>query len=189
MANDVKQLVGLKEIRYGSPLPDGILTETDGMTLTEAAQTLIKAWKPLTQPYQGGVTINATRPTSNKWYKEGAKYPAQSLRDPSSGGMTATWRTMDYDTKTKAFYFGETSKERADVFEREVGVAFISESGPMCIAARMKITSIPGGGLASSGDPLLIDSEGEILAPVNGGIGWDVVNPITFSDEPNTGEE
>lgn len=161
------QLVGLKAVYFGEPLADGITSTTDYSKFTK-----------FTQPYQGGITLNFSLPSSTKWHREGEKLPAQTLRDATSGEQKLTWNTMDYDENTKNFYFGDTVADKNDVFEREKAAVFVSESGASIVFARLKIVSTPGGGLNATGDPLLISSEADVLAPSNAnatGLGWDVI--------------
>lgn len=174
------QLVGLKAVYFGAPLADGV---------TEAAD--YSKFKKYKQPYQGGITLNFSLPSSKKWHREGEKLPAQTLRDATSGEQKVTWNTMDYDQETKDFYFGDTVEEKSDVFEREVAAVFVAESGASIVFARLKIVSTPGGGMNATGDPVLIQSEADVLAPTGGkGLGWDVITtPATLpTDSPETEE-
>lgn len=161
------QLVGLKAVYFGEPLADGITPTTD-----------YSKFEKFTQPYQGGITLNFSLPTSTKWHREGEKLPAQTLRDATSGEQKVAWNTMDYDEATKNFYFGDSVADKNDVFEREKAAVFVSESGASIVFAHLKIVSTPGGGLNATGDPLLINSEADVLAPTNAnatGLGWDVI--------------
>lgn len=159
------QLVGLKAVYYGDPLENGVSGDNDFSTFTK-----------LKQPYQGGISLNFSLPTSKKWHREGEKLPAQTLRDATSGEQKVTWNTMDYDEDTKNFYFGDSEEDRSDVFEREVSAVFVGESGASLVFARLKIVSTPGGGMNATGDPVLIQSEADVLAPTSGkGLGWDVI--------------
>lgn len=162
------QVTGLKAVYFGKPLPNGVNAE--------GVADLLKKYTKFTQPYQGGISLNFTLPSSKKWYREGEKLPTQTLRDATSGEQKVTWNTMDYGDDEKKFYYGENEDERADVFEREVGAAFVAESGAMLVFARLKIVSTPGGGMNATGDPVLIQSEADVLAPSSGkGYGWDVI--------------
>lgn len=173
------QLVGLKAVYFGDPFADGVNASTDYSKMEK-----------FTQPYQGGITLNFTLPSSKKWHREGEKLPAQTLRDATSGEQKVTWNTMDYDKKTKDFYFGDSDEEKSDVFEREVSAVFVGESGASLVFARLKIVSTPGGGMNATGDPVLIQSEADVLAPTSGkGLGWDVIDtpdtlPKDTTEEP-----
>ena len=172
------QLVGLKAVYFGEPLANGVTAEAD-----------YSKFEKFTQPYQGGITLNFSLPSSKKWHREGEKLPAQTLRDATSGEQKVSWNTMDYDTKTKDFYFGDTPEEKSDVFEREVAAVFVAESGASLVFARLKIVSTPGGGMNATGDPVLIQSEADVLAPSSGkGLGWDVISTPATLPSDSTGE-
>lgn len=157
------QLVGLESCHVGAPLPKGVKDE--------GAVELIKAFKSIKQPYNGGITFNFSNPTSNKFYREGEADPFFSMRDPSSGSKEITWNVADFDEETLAFYFGTTEPEKGVLYEGEKAFAFDTKSGGSIVFARLKFTAALGGGLNTS-DPLQIQVSAEVLAPEEGGVSW-----------------
>lgn len=164
------QLVGLESCYAGNPLPKGV-NDT-------GAIDLMKAFTPIKQPYQGGITFNFSNPTSNKFYREGEADPFFSMRDMTSGSKEITWNVSDFDEETLAFYFGTTEPQSGKLYEGEKAFVFVTKSGSSIAFARLKYTAILGGSLNSS-DPLQIQVTADVLAPENGGVAW---WPITTPD-------
>lgn len=159
----MSQLVGLKSIHAGEPLPKGVKDT--------GAEALLKALKKITQPYSGGVTFNFSNPTSNKFYREGEAEPFFSMRDPTSGTKEITLNIADFDDDTMEFYFGTTEPAAGKLYEGEKAFVFDTESGFSIAFARLKYTASLTGGLSSS-DPLQIAVSAEVLAPTEGGVAW-----------------
>lgn len=157
------QLVGLKSCHAGNPLPKGVKDT--------GAEELLKAFKKITQPYQGGVTFNFSNPTSNKFYREGEADPFFSMRDPTSGSKEVTWNVADFDDDTLEMYFGTTEPAEGKLYEGEKAFVFDAESGASIAFARLKYTASLSGSLNTS-DPLQIAVSADVLAPEQGGIAW-----------------
>ncbi len=157
------QLVGLETCHVGAPLPNGI-NDT-------GAAALIKAFKKIKQPYNGGITFNFSNPTSNKFYREGEADPFFSLRDPTSGSKEVTWNVADFDDNTLRFYFGTTEPEEGKLYEGEKAFVFDTKTGGSLAFARLKYTASLGGSLNTS-DPLQIQISADVLAPENKGVSW-----------------
>lgn len=167
------QLVGCKEIRVGDPLAKGVKDTS--------AEEAMKAFTPIKQPLQGGVTFNFSNPSSNKWYREGEADPFFSMRDPTSGSKEVTWNVVDFDDDTLNFYFGTTEPTKGELYEGEKAFVFVTESGASIAFARMKFTATLGGGLNTS-DPLQIQVSADVLAPEQGGVAWWPIETPEFSE-------
>ncbi len=172
------QLVGLKSIHVGDPLPKGVQDT--------GAEALIKAFTKIKQPASGGITFNFSNPTSQKFYREGEAAPYFSMRDPTSGSQEITYEVVDFDEETRKFYFGDTEPTRGELFEGVKAFVFDTESGGSLVFARVKYTASLSGGLNSS-DPLKISVSADVLAPEEGGVSWlPIPTPTYTEDEPGT---
>lgn len=157
------QLVGLKSCHAGNPLPKGVKDT--------GAEELLKALTKITQPYQGGVALNFSNPTSNKFYREGEADPFFSMRDPTSGSKELTWNVADFDDDTLEMYFGTTEPAEGKLYEGEKAFVFDAESGASIAFARLKYTASLSGSLNTS-EPLQIAVSADVLAPEQGGVAW-----------------
>lgn len=156
-------IVGLVSIHVGDPLPKGAKD-------SDAAE-LVKAWKKITQPYQGGVQTNFTLPSSTEFFRENEADPFYSASDGSTATKKLTWEVADWDDETLKFYFGEEEIEEGKLYEGVKGFAFDAKGGVSMVFARLKYVAIPTGNMASS-EPLRISVEATILGPKEGGAGW-----------------
>lgn len=157
------QLVGLNSCHAGNPLPRGVKDA--------GAEALLKALKKITQPYNGGVTLNFSNPTSNKFYREGEADPFFSMRDPTSGTKEITWTVADFDDATLEFYFGTTEPAKGELYEGTKAFVFDSKSGGSLAFARLKYTASLTGAMNTS-DPLQIAVSADVLASEQGGVAW-----------------
>lgn len=157
------QVVGLNKCFAGAPLADGVTLDFKVSTLTA-----------ITQPYSGGVTLNFSNPTKNKFHREGEADPFASIADVKSGSKEVQWNVADFDKETKEFYFGTTEAEKGQIYEGEKAFAFVSKSNTVLVFARLNYSAILAGGMNAS-DPLQIAVSAEVLAPANGGKSWDVL--------------
>lgn len=156
-------IVGLVSIHVGDPLPKG--------AKDSGAAELVKAWKKITQPYQGGVQTNFTLPSSTEFFRENEADPFYSASDGSTATKKLTWEVADWDDETLKFYFGEEEIEEGKLYEGVKGFAFDAKGGVSMVFARLKYVAIPTGNMASS-EPLRISVEATILGPTEGGAGW-----------------
>lgn len=154
------QLVGLDACYAGTPLANGVTDDFQVSTLTK-----------ITQPYQGGVTLNFSNPTSTKFHREGQAQPFFSMRDVSSGTQEVTWNVADFDDETLKFYFGTTEPSEGKQYEGQKAFAFVAKSGAALVFARLKYTATLSGAMNSS-DPLQIAVSADVLTPENGGKAW-----------------
>lgn len=173
------QLVGLKSIHVGEPLPKGVKDT--------GAAALIKAFTKIKQPGSGGVTFNFSNPTSNKFYREGEAVPYFSMRDPTSGSQEITYNSVDFDDETLKFYFGTTEPGKGELYEGVKSIAFDTESGGTIVFARVKYTASLTGGLNSS-DPLQIAVSADVLAPEEGGVAWGVIETPAYTEDESSAE-
>ena len=164
------QLVGLKSVFAGAPLPKGVKDS--------GAVDLMKQYVEIKKPYKGGITLNFSNPTSNKFYREGEALPFASMVDPTSGEKTITWNVADFDDKddelvksTMTFYFGETEPARGEVYEGEKGFVFVTKTGASIAFARLRYSATLAGGINDS-DPMQISVSAEVLTPSEGGYAW-----------------
>lgn len=164
------QLVGLKAVYVGDPLPKGVKDE--------GAAALMAKFTKIMQPYKGGVSTNFSNPSSTKFYREGESNPFFAIFDPTSGEKALTWNVADFDdvdegTKlsTMSFYFGVEEPENGEMYEGEKAFVFVTESGKSLAFARLKYAATLTGGLNTS-DPLQISVSAEVLAPSEGGVAW-----------------
>lgn len=167
------QLVGLKEVRAGEPLPKGVKDS--------GADALIKALKAIKQPYQGGVSFNFSNPSTNKWYREGQADPFFAMKDVTSGSKELTWNVADFDDDTLAFYFGTTEPAEGKLYEGEKAFVFVTESDASLAFARLKYAASLTGSINSS-DPVQIAVTAEVLAPSEGGVAWWPITTPEFND-------
>ena len=165
------QLVGLKAVYVGEPLPLGVKDT--------GASALMAKFKPITQPYKGGVTTNFSNPSSTKFYREGESNPFFAIFDPTSGEKALSWNVADFDDNTLEFYFGKTHPEEGEMYEGEKAFVFVSESGLSLAFARLKFAATLTGSLNTS-DPLQISVSAEVLAPSKGGVAWWPVTTPAF---------
>ena len=156
-------IVGLVSIHVGDPLPKG--------AKDSGAAGLVKAWKKITQPYQGGVQTSFTLPSSTEFFRENEADPFYSASDGSTATKKLTWEVADWDDETLKFYFGEEEIEEGKLYEGVKGFAFDAKGGVSMVFARLKYVAIPAGNMASS-EPLRISVEATILGPTEGGAGW-----------------
>lgn len=172
------QLVGLKAMYAGAPLPKGVKDE--------GAAELMKAYTKLMQPYKGGINTNFSNPTATKFYREGESNPFAAIFDPTSGEKKVSWLVADFDdedTETKestmTFYFGKTEPDAGEIYEGEKGFVFVTETGKSLAFARLKFAATLSGGLNTS-DPMQISVEAEVLAPEEGGRAWWPIDTPSF---------
>lgn len=165
------QLVGLKSCYAGAALPKGVKDT--------GAAALMAKFKKIQQPYNGGVTLNFSPPTSNKFHREGEADPFFSMRDATSGTKEITWNIADFDDETMKFYFGTTEPEEGVLYEGVGGFVFNAMSGASIAFARLKFTASLGGSMNSS-DPLQIQVSADVLAPEEGGVAWWPIPTPTF---------
>lgn len=174
------QMIGLKSIHVGAPLPNGVKGEN--------ANDLIAAYKKTTQPYNGGVSTNFSLPSSNDFYREGEADPFYSAYDPTTGSKELTWNIADFDDQTLEFYFGTTEPDEGKMYEGVKGFVFDAESGLSIAFSRLKYVAVLGGGMNKT-EPLQIQVSAKVLAPEKGGRAWwPVVDPKYTEDSENNGE-
>lgn len=174
------QLVGLKAVYAGDPLPKGVKDE--------GAAELMKAYKKIAQPYKGGVNINFSNPSSTKFYREGERNPFAVIFDPTTGEQKVSWAVADFDDDTLEFYFGTTEPQEGELYEGEKGFVFVTEGneGKVSLAvANLKYAAIITGGLNTS-DPLQISVEGDVQAPKEGGYAWWRITTPEFTEGATT---
>lgn len=172
------QLVGLKAVYAGEPLPKGVKDE--------GALELMQAYKRLVQPYKGGISTNFSNPTATKFYREGESNPFSAIFDPTTGEKKLAWMVADFDDEdtdlkksTMTFYFGEKEPDAGELYEGEKGFVFVTETGYALAFARLKFAATLSGGLNTS-DPMQIAVEAEVLAPEQGGRAWwPIASPYT----------
>lgn len=170
------QLVGLKSVHAGEPLPKGV--KDDG------AAALMAEYIEIMKPYKGGISLNFSNPSSNKFYREGEALPFFSMVDPTSGEKNITWNVADFDDidekdaqgnilkeSTMTFYFGTTEPLKGEVYEGTKGFVFETASGKSIAFARLKYSATLSGGINDS-DPLQISVTAEVLTPAEGGVAW-----------------
>lgn len=157
------QLVGLKSVHVGEPLPKGVKDE--------GASTLMQAYKKITQPYNGGLSTNFSMPSSNDFYREGESDPFYSAYDPTTGSKELSWTVADFDDETMAFYFGTTEPQEGKMYEGVKGFIFDAESGGSVAFARLKFVAQLGGSMNKT-DPMQIQVSAKVQAPENGGVSW-----------------
>lgn len=166
------QLVGLKSVHAGAPLPKGV---TD-----EGAANLMAQYVEIKKPYKGGVSFNFSNPSSNKFYREGDAMPFASIVDPTTGESTIEWSVADFDEETAKFYFGTTEPDRGEVYEGEKGFVFESKTEKSIAFARLRYSAILSGGISDS-DPVQISVKAEVLNPAEGGRAWWPIDTPTFA--------
>lgn len=166
------QLVGLKSVHAGAPLPKGV---TD-----EGAAALMAQYVEIKKPYKGGVTFTFSNPSSNKFYREGEAMPFASIVDPTTGESTIEWNVADFDEETTKFYFGTTEPDRGEVYEGEKGFVFESKTDKSIAFARLRYSAILSGGISDS-DPMQISVKAEVLTPAEGGRAWWPIDTPTFA--------
>lgn len=172
------QIVGLKEIRVGAPLDRGVKAPESSSGAKDSAEELIKAFKRIKQPFQGGITFNFTNPTSSKYYREGQADPFFTLKDPTSGSKDLSWNVADFDDDTLTFYFGTKSPEEGKLYEGKKAFVFVSESGASLAFANLKYSASLTGGM-NTGAPAQIAVTAEVLVPADGGYSWwPIATPI-----------
>lgn len=176
------QLVGLKEIRVGDPLTRGVKAPESSTGQKDSAEELIKAFKKVVQPYQGGITFNFSNPTSQKYYREGQADPFFTLKDPTSGSKEVSWNVADFDDDTLTFYFGTKSPEQGKLYEGQKAFVFVAESGLSLAFANLKYAASLTGGM-NTGSPAQIAVTAEVLAPANGGYSWWPIATPTFTGD------
>lgn len=157
------QIVGCKAIYVGAPLPKGVKDE--------GALELMKAYKRIQQPYNGGISTNFSMPSSNDFFREGETDAFYSAYDPTTGSKELSWNVADFDDETLNFYFGETEPDEGIMYEGIKGFVFVSESGGAIAFARLKYVAQLGGSINKT-DPLQIQVSAKVLAPENGGRAW-----------------
>lgn len=175
------QLVGLKAVYVGDPLPKGVKDE--------GAATLLAKFTKIAQPYKGGVNTNFSNPTATKFYREGESNPFFAIFDPTTGEKQLSWTVADFDdvdtetkTSTMSFYFGTTEPAKGEMYEGVKAFAFVTESGKTLAFARLKYAATLSGGLNTS-DPLQISVTAEVLAPAEGGVAWwPIETPTAFTE-------
>lgn len=164
--------IGLKACRAGNPLPKGVAAT--------GALELIKAFTKITQPYDGGITLNWSVPSQTEFRREGEVDPFFALRDSSSGSKEITWTVADFDDNTKDFYFGGEDAVEGQVYEGEKAFAFDTMSGNTIVFARLKYVATLTGNLNKS-TPLQISVSATVLAPTEGGTSWDVITTPAYT--------
>ena len=165
------QLVGLTSVRVGEPIATGI-----------TGNEVIKGFKKITQPYQGGVTTNFSLPSSTEFFRENQTDPFYSATDPASATKKLTWEVADFDDTTLEFYFGTTEAESGTIYEGINAFAFDSRSGYTLAFARLKYVAILTGSMNSS-EPLRISVEATVLGPETSGKAWWPVPTPTYTEE------
>ena len=110
------QIIGLKAVHAGNPLPKGVKD-------AEAAD-LMKAFTKISQPYNGGVSTNFAIPSSNDFYREGEADPFYSAIDETTGTKEVTWNVVDFDDDTMEFYFGTTEPAKGEIYEGVKAVSY-----------------------------------------------------------------
>jgi hypothetical protein len=180
------QLVGLKSVHAGEPLPKGV--KDDG------AATLMAAYQEIMKPYKGGISFNFSNPTSNKFYREGEALPFFTMVDPTSGEKTLNWTVADFDdaddkdeqgkilkASTMTFYFGTDEPAKGEVYEGTKGFVFETASGKSIAFARLRYSATLAGGI-NDGDPLQISVSAEVLNPAEGGVAWWPIDTPAFKE-------
>lgn len=157
------QIVGLKEIRVGAPLDNGVKDSS--------AATAMAAFKRIQQPFQGGITFNFTNPTASKYYREGQADPFFTLKDPTSGSKDLSWNVADFDDDTLTFYFGTKSPAEGKLYEGKKAFVFVAESGASLAFANLKYSASLTGGM-NTGAPAQIAVTAEVLVPATSGYSW-----------------
>lgn len=177
------QIVGLKEIRVGAPLDNGVKGT--------GAEDAMAAFERIKQPFQGGITFNFTNPTASKYYREGQADPFFTLKDPTSGSKDVSWNVADFDDDTMAFYFGTTEPEEGKLYEGRKAFVFVSETGSSLAFANLKYSASLTGGM-NTGAPAQIAVTAEVLVPANKGYSWwPIITPTFTGDDwkkPTTGQ-
>lgn len=168
------QLVGLKSVHIGEPLPKGVKAPD--------ASELMAAYTKTTQPYNGGMTTNFTLPSSNDFYREGEDNPFWSAYDPTTGSKELSWNIADFDDETMALYFGTTEPEQGVMYEGIKGFIFDADSGSSLAFARLKYTAQLSGGM-NKGEPLLIAVSAKVMAPAEGGCAWWPIKTPTYVNQ------
>jgi hypothetical protein len=176
------QLVGLKEIRVGEPLTRGVKAPESTTGAKDSAEELIKAFKKVKQPFQGGITFNFSNPTSQKYYREGQADPFFAIKDPTSGSKELSWNVADFDDDTLTFYFGTKSPEVGRLYEGRKAFVFVAESGSSLAFANLKYAASLTGGM-NTGAPAQIAVTAEVLTPDDGGYSWWPIATPTFTGE------
>jgi hypothetical protein len=174
------QLVGLKSVHAGAPLPNGVKDS--------GAAALMAEYKEIMKPYKGGVSFNFSNPSSNKFYREGDAMPFAAIVDPTTGESTISWNIADFDdvdTETKqstmTLYFGVEEPARGEVYENEMGFVFETKTGKTIAFARLRYSAILSGGINDS-DPVQISVTAEVLTPENGGVAWWPIDTPSFKE-------
>lgn len=157
------QLVGLKSVHAGEPLPKGVKDA--------GAAALMAEYTEIMKPYKGGISCNFSNPSYNKFYREGEAVPFFAKVDPTSGEKNITWNVADFDETTLAFYFGTTEPLKGEVYEGTKGFVFETASDKSIAFARLKYSATLAGGINDS-DPLQISVSAEVLTPAEGGVAW-----------------
>lgn len=165
------QIVGLKEIRVGEPLDRGVKAPASSTGAKDSAEELIKEFKRIKQPFQGGITFNFTNPTASKYYREGQADPFFTLKDPTSGSKDLSWNVADFDDDTLTFYFGTKSPEEGKLYEGKKAFVFVSETGASLAFANLKYSASLTGGM-NTGAPAQIAVTAEVLVPATSGYSW-----------------
>lgn len=174
------QIVGLKEIRVGAPLDRGVKAPESSTGKNDSAEQLIKAFKRIKQPFQGGITFNFTNPTASKYYREGQADPFFTLKDSTSGSKDLSWNVADFDDDTLTFYFGTKSPEEGKLYEGKKAFVFVSETGASLAFANLKYSASLTGGM-NTGAPAQIAVTAEVLAPETSGYSWWPIETPTFT--------
>lgn len=182
------QLVGLKAVYVGNPLPNGVKDS--------GAAALMAKFTRIMQPYKGGINTNFSNPSSTKFYREGQPNPFFAIFDPTTGEKALSWNVADFDdvdTETKdstmSFYFGKTEPESGEMYEGEKAFVFVTETGYALAFARLKYAATLTGGLNTS-DPLQISVSAEVLAPeVKGVAWWPILTPEFDEDKEAAANE
>ena len=174
------QLVGLKSVHAGAPLPKGVLDD--------GAAALMAKYTEIMKPYKGGVTFNFSSPSSNKFYREGEAMPFAAIVDPTTGESSISWNIADFDdvdTETKkstmTLYFGTEEPKRGETYENEMGFVFETKTGKSLAFARLRYSATLSGGINDS-DPVQIAVTAEVLAPTEGGVAWWPIDTPAFAE-------
>lgn len=174
------QLVGLKSVHAGAPLPKGVKDS--------GAAALMAEYKEIMKPYKGGISLNFSNPSSNKFYREGEALPFFSMVDPTTGEKNISWNVADFDDvdsdakdSTMTFYFGKTEPAKGEVYEGVKGFVFETGSGKSIAFARLKYSATLAGGI-NDADPLQISVTAEVLTPEEGGVAWWPIETPKFNE-------
>lgn len=149
-----KTFMGLKAVWLGTPAEDGGASTT---------------FTQIPQPGQGGVTINGTKPTRNKQYRENERFPAVTTADQASGGYEVTFPMIDFDDAILKRFFGEKAVGGIPIegFSSIQTLRLDMETGYSIIIPRLQFDAVLNG-VAGSSEALKFEVSGEVLAPKEG---------------------